>query len=114
VLSGGNIDSRELTSVMLRQLVRSGRLTTIWVQTDDRPGSLASITTVVGELGGNIIEVAHRRLDPAMPARATSIELTIETTGRDHSAAIVDRLRDFAFNVRTSAEGDPWGVILEQ
>jgi threonine dehydratase len=108
VLSGGNIDSRELASVMLRQLVRSGRLAAIWVQTDDRPGSLGAITTAVGAAGGNIVEVAHRRLDPAVPARATSIELTIETTGRDHMATIVGRLRDLGFNVHTPADDTPW------
>jgi threonine dehydratase len=78
------------------------------VQTDDRPGSLGAITTAVGAAGGNIVEVAHRRLDPAVPARATSIELTIETTGRDHMATIVGRLRDLGFNVHTPADDTPW------
>lgn len=108
VLSGGNIDSRELASVMLRQLVRSGRLATIWVQTDDRPGALGAITTAVGASGGNIVEVAHRRIDPAVPARATSIELTIETTGREHMGTIVDRLRELRFTVHTTADARPW------
>ena len=110
VLSGGNIDSRELASVMLRQLVRSGRLGTIWVQVDDRPGTLGAITTAIGEGGGNIVEVAHRRLDPAVPARATSIELTIETTGNDHLDSIVDRLRDLGFEVLTAADSVPWTI----
>jgi threonine dehydratase len=112
VLSGGNIDSRELASVMLRHLVRSGRLGTIWVQVDDRPGSLGAITTAIGQCGGNIVEVAHRRLDMAVPARATSIELTIETTGPDHLTAIVDQLRELDFNVHTSADGTPWNKLL--
>lgn len=109
VLSGGNIDTRELASLTLRELVRSERLGTIWVQTDDRPGALGAITTAVGELGGNIVEVTHSRLDPTVPARATSIELTIETTSRAHLEAIVARLRALNFSVRTAGEAQaPW------
>ncbi len=100
VLSGGNIDLRQLASVTLRSLVRTGRLTRIQVEVDDRPGSLGLVTTHVGDLGGNIIEVAHQRLDPTVHTRSTEVELSIETSDRRHLVAVLDGLRDRGHRVR--------------
>lgn len=102
VLSGGNIDMRQLAAVNLRELVRSGRMSTFWVELDDPPGTLGRVTTLVGELGANIVEVTHRWLDPGVPARATTVEFTVETTDRDHLAAIVAGLADHGYQVRTA------------
>ena len=100
ILTGGNIDLRQLASVTLRGLVRSGRLTTFWVELDDRPGSLGAITTAVGALGGNIVEVIHRRLDVTMHARSSEVELTVETSDRDHATEVLAGLTERGFRVR--------------
>jgi threonine dehydratase len=84
VLSGGNIDLRQLASVTMRSLVRSGRLTRLWVQLDDRPGAIGALSTTIGDAGANIVEVVHRRLDPAVHARSTDVELMVETIDRPH------------------------------
>jgi threonine dehydratase len=104
VLSGGNIDLRQLASVTLRSLVRTGRLTRFWVEVDDRPGSLGLVTTDVGDLGGNIIEVIHQRLDPTVHARATEVELTIETADRAHLDVVLAGLRHRGHRVRTTEQ----------
>lgn len=109
VLSGGNIDLRQLASVTLRSLVRSGRLTTFWVDVDDRPGHLGRVTSDVGALGGNIVEVVHRRLDPTVHARFTEVELTVETFDRDHLQRVLDGLVDLGHRVRTGDDvRRPW------
>jgi threonine dehydratase len=89
VLTGGNIDPRLLSSVLLRSLVRQGRLTRMRVETDDLPGQLAAIAAVVGASGGNLIEVTHQRLLSAVPLRRVDVDLLVET--RD--AAHLDRIR---------------------
>ena len=101
VLSGGNIDLRQLASVTLRSLVRTGRLTRLLVELDDRPGSLGRITTDIGELGANIVEVVHRRLDPTVHARSTEVEFTIETSDGDHLDRVVAGLPQRGHRVRT-------------
>lgn len=109
VLSGGNIDLRQLASVTLRSLVRSGRLTTFWVDVDDRPGRLGRVTSDVGSLGGNIVEVVHRRLDPTVHARFTEVELTVETSDRDHLHRLLDGLVTLGHRVRTTDDTRrPW------
>lgn len=109
VLSGGNIDLRQLASVTLRSLVRSGRLTTFWVDVDDRPGRLGRVTSDVGALGGNIVEVVHRRLDPTVHARFTEVELTVETSDREHLHRLLDGLAELGHQVRTTDDTRrPW------
>ena len=97
VLSGGNIDTRLLAGVRTRELVREHRIVSLRVSSDDRPGMLATITRVIGDEGGNIIDVAHNRLMLDLPAKTTAFNIMIETRGDDHSQAIVDALAEHGY-----------------
>jgi threonine dehydratase len=99
VLTGGNIDPRLLSSVILRGLVHDGRLSRLRVWLDDRPGSLSRLTAVVGQAGGNIVEVHHQRLFASAPIRSTEVELAIETMDRDHADTLVRAVEDSGYRV---------------
>ena len=105
VLSGGNIDLRQLASVTMRALVRSGRLGRLWVELDDRPGALGALTTAVGQLGANIVEVVHRRLDLAVHARSSDVELLVETADQAHLERVLAALRERGYGVGVTAPG---------
>jgi threonine dehydratase len=92
IVSGGNIDPRLLASVILRSLVRQGRLTRMRVETDDLPGNLARIATLIAAAGGNLVEVAHQRLLSAVPLRRVDIDLLVETMDGAHLTRILERL----------------------
>jgi threonine dehydratase len=100
VISGGNIDSRLLASVLMRGLVRSGRLVRIRIEATDLPGSLARVTGLIGEHGGNIIEVDHERWYYDVPVRFTELDLLIETRDADNARDIVRVLIDEGFPTR--------------
>ncbi len=89
VLTGGNIDPRLLASVIMRNLVRSGRVSRVRVWLDDRPGALSRLTALVGAAHANIVEVAHQRLFGDGPIRYTEIELAVETMDRAHAQEMV-------------------------
>jgi threonine dehydratase len=93
IICGGNIDTRLLASVLTRELIRAQRLTSLRIVGDDRPGLLASISNVIGALGGNIIEVAHNRLALDVPAKGAEFDIMIETRDAQHTAEIVHALR---------------------
>ncbi len=93
VLSGGSIDARLLASVLLRDLVRAGRLTRLRVEADDVPGSLAGVTRTVSDHGADVVEVSHHRLLTDVPARRVDLELVVETRDAEHTAALVEALR---------------------
>ncbi|WP_417768677.1 threonine ammonia-lyase [Stappia sp.] len=100
VLCGGNIDPRLLSSIMVRELAREGRLLSIRITTADRPGILGEISTLIGRLGGNILEVSHHRLFLNVPAKGTTLDVAMETHDRDHAARIHEALEQAGHSVR--------------
>jgi threonine dehydratase len=92
ILSGGNIDARLLAAIMVRELERDGRVVHIRVTAPDRPGLLGLITSKIGENGGNILEVSHRRLMLDVPAKGVSVDISMETRGRAHTQDILHAL----------------------
>ncbi len=105
VLCGGNIDSRLLSYVLLRELAREGRMLTLRVESQDRPGFLGQITTAIGEAGGNIIDVSHNRLITDLPAKTADIGLTIETRDAEHADMICSLLERQGMKVRRVTQG---------
>ena len=49
VMSGGNIDMRLLSNVILRELTREGRIILLSLQIEDRPGQLADIARIIAD-----------------------------------------------------------------
>jgi len=89
---GGNIDGRILANVLLRGLLRDGRLLRLNMDIPDRPGVLADIAGRIGGIGGNIIEVVHQRLFDAPSVQAAELELMVEARDPAHADAIVQSL----------------------
>ncbi len=88
VLCGGNIDTRLLANVLLRDLARSGRLARLRVRLQDQPGALFNLVRVFDEQRVNIIEVYHQRVFTTLPAKGLITDIECETRDRAH----LDRL----------------------
>lgn len=109
VVSGGNIDSRLISSILMRGLMRGGRIARLRIELTDTPGALAKVAALIGESGGNIIEVAHQRLFSDVPVKFAEIDVMVETTGNAHVAELIEHLRHAGFSTRalgSLAEGD--------
>jgi len=90
VLTGGNIDTHLLANVLLRDLARSGRMTRLRIQLQDRPGALAAVMKLFDTHKVNIVEVYHQRVFTSLPAKDAAID--VECEARD--SAQLDRLAD--------------------
>lgn len=100
VLSGGNVDPRLLASVIMRGLVRSGRLVRLEIQIPDQPGVLGHVASVVGKAGANIVEIVHDRMFLDVPARSAEIEVVMETFDHAHVDLVVAALADAGYAAR--------------
>jgi threonine dehydratase len=100
VLTGGNIDTRLLASVLLRGLVRDGRIVRLRLMIGDAPGQLGRVAGVIGKSGGNIVEVQHQRLFGGVVAKAAELDVTVETRDRGHVSELVAALQAEGFKVR--------------
>lgn len=102
VLTGANIDPRLLASLIERSLVRSGRLTRLRVELDDRPGTLAKLLSVIAVAGANLIEVQHQRLFVDIGARSADVDLTIECMDAGHRDAVLTAVEAAGYRVLAS------------
>jgi threonine dehydratase len=93
LISGGNIDTRLLASVLTRELIRERRIVSFRIVGDDRPGLLANVSSVIGAAGGNIIEVSHNRLALDVPAKGAEFDIMVETRDAQHTDEITELLR---------------------
>jgi threonine dehydratase len=103
LLCGGNIDTHLLANVLVRDLVRQGRIARLHVAAHDQPGALAAITRKVYEAGVNVIEINHSRIFTRLPAKDTMIE--VECEARDPHAIddVVARLEAAGFRVERAS-----------
>jgi threonine dehydratase len=102
LVSGGNIDSRVLASVLMRGLVRDGRLVRLRVTMPDVSGSLAKVATAIAEAGGNIVEIQHQRIFGTSSVRSPEVEFLVETRDRAHTDTLVRALQEKGIRVSAS------------
>ena len=107
VLSGGNIDIRLLASLLMRGLVRDGRVAGMRVEIADRPGALAAVARIVADCGANVLEVAHRRAFLDVPAKRADLDVVVETRDPAHLRSVIERLEaeGYAVQILTDISG---------
>jgi len=100
-LSGGNIDPLLLSRVLRTGLATSGRFLMVQVRLTDQPGSLAKLLACVAELGTNIIQTSHTRMNPALAISEVDVELELETRGFEHREQILAQIVANGFEIVT-------------
>ena len=105
VLSGGNIDSRLLSAVILRGLVRTRRLVRLRVGVPDTPGSLVRIASIIAERGGNVVDVDHQRAFSKLSVKQADVDFTVETRAAEHAAELAAALQAADFPVTRLDDG---------
>ncbi|MEB3196592.1 MAG: threonine ammonia-lyase [Candidatus Sericytochromatia bacterium] len=100
ILSGGNIDTKLLSSLIERHMLRAQRYARLFTAVDDKPGSLAKLLKIVADGQGNLIEVNHNRASASVPLGGTGVEIQIETRDGGHIEEIVGALRGEGYPVQ--------------
>jgi len=103
ILCGGNIDTHLLANVLVRDLVRQGRIARLRVAAHDQPGALATITAKVYEAGVNVIDIRHSRIFTRLPAKDTMIEVECEAKDASSIEDVVARLEKAGFQVESAS-----------
>ncbi|NBW75967.1 MAG: threonine ammonia-lyase [Sphingomonadaceae bacterium] len=99
VLTGGNIDTRLLANVLLRDLARSGRLARLRLTLQDRPGALFKVMREFDKHSVNIIEIYHQRIFTTLPAKGLITDIECEARDADQLDALVASLREAGYSV---------------
>lgn len=99
VLCGGNIDTRLLANVLLRDLARQGRLARLRIFLQDRPGSLYRAMHEFDSHNVNIIEISHQRIFTTLPAKGLVTDIECEARDREQLTALIKALRAKGYTV---------------
>ncbi|MEM7780153.1 MAG: threonine ammonia-lyase [Pseudomonadota bacterium] len=100
VLCGGNIDTRLLANVLLRDLARQGRLARLRVTLQDRPGALFKVMRLFDQHNVNIIEIYHQRIFTSLPAKGLITDIECEARDADQVERLVAALREAKYEVQ--------------
>ncbi len=99
LLSGGNIDSRLLSSVLMRGLVRAGQVLTMDIEMPDKPGQLHAVSGICAAQGANVLEVVHSRFAMDLSASSARLGITIETRDEAHARDVMNSIRAAGFTL---------------
>jgi threonine dehydratase len=100
ILSGGNIDRRLLASILMRGLVREGRLVRLRAELPDVPGALSRVSGIIGKHAGNIVEVHHQRLFHDTSVKRAELDVVVETQNRRHVNVLIAALNQAGYPTR--------------
>jgi threonine dehydratase len=101
IMSGGNIDTVTLSSIINQGMISRGRIMCFSVELPDRPGQLVKVATLLAGLGANVIELEHNQFKALdRYSNKVALEVTVETNGPEHIRSILDELTDEGFAVR--------------
>ncbi len=98
ILSGGNIDTRLLATVLQRNLVHSGRLVEVRVSTPDHAANVPHILDIIAGAGATLVEVRYDRYFGEQGAKEPDVLLTLETRDHAHARAVVAALQEAAID----------------
>lgn len=99
VLCGGNIDTRLLANVLLRDLARSGRLARVRLRLQDRPGALFRVFGIFAEQDANVLEIYHQRVFTNLPAKGLITDIECELRDAAHLQALITALAAGGYDV---------------
>jgi threonine dehydratase len=97
VVCGGNIDARLLASILMRGLVREGRLVRLRSELPDMPGALSRVSGIIGKHAGNIVEVHHQHLFHDASVKRAELDVVVETQNRRHVELLIAALIEAGF-----------------
>ena len=99
LVSGGNIDVTILNRVINRGLEKDGRLCTLSMELDDKPGQLLVVNEVIAAMGANVISVYHERSAYSQKINACELKVKLETRNHEHVEQIKARLAQKGFKL---------------
>ena len=99
IISGGNVDGGLLAQLLRRQETAAGRRVRIFTRVPDRPGGLAELLSLIAATRANLVSLEHLREGVPLHVRETGVELTLETRGREHTAAVLSALEAAGYEV---------------
>lgn len=99
IVSGGNIDVNILSRVINRALLKTGRISNLTIELLDKPGQLRDVSTIIAELGANVVRVRHNQGGEGTDINDCYLKVTMETRDFEHFYAVKNALVEHGYNI---------------
>jgi len=101
VISGGNIDTVTISSVINQGMISRGRIMCFSVELPDKPGQLVAVASLLAREGANVIELDHNQFKALdRYSNRVVLEVTVETNGPEHIERVLAKLAAENFPVK--------------
>ena len=101
VISGGNIDTVTISSVINQGMISRGRIMCFSVELPDKPGQLVAVASLLAREGANVIELDHNQFKALdRYSNRVALEVTVETNGHEHIDRVLKALAAESFPVK--------------
>ena len=97
ILSGGNMDVINMSSVVQNGLIARDRIFTVSVLMPDKPGELVRVSSLIANLRGNVIRLDHNQFFSTNRNAAVELKITMEAFGTEHKEMILKELENQGF-----------------
>ncbi len=104
VVSGGNIDVNILSRVINRALLKTGRICNLTIELLDKPGQLRDVSTIIADLGANVIRVRHNQGGEGTDINDCYLKVTMETRDFEHFYAVKNALVEKGYNILSTVQ----------
>lgn len=99
LLSGGNIDVTILSRVINRGLLKAGRSGDLTIEMMDKPGQIKEVSTIIADLGANIVSVHHDRMGENAGINACYLRICMETRNHEHVEQIRKAITNAGYHI---------------
>jgi threonine dehydratase len=101
VVSGGNIDTVTISSIINEGMISRGRVLCFSVDLPDKPGQLVKVATILAENNANVIGLEHNQFKVLdRYSNKVALEVTVETNGAGHISKVLSALENGGFSIR--------------
>ena len=102
VVSGGNIDVLMISSMISKGLVSRDRIFNFAVSIPDRPGELAKVTQIIGQVGANVVKLSHNQFKNLSRFRDKELLITVETNGTAHIQRLIEAFAEKGYTISST------------
>ena len=94
IISGGNLTPNLLNRIIIKGLIKEGRLVKFKTRILDAPGALIKVLEIIAEEKGNIVSIIHDRERLELEYKKTELIIAAETRNDEHIAQILKKLKE--------------------
>lgn len=100
ILSGGNLDIMQMSTMLVQGLKEKARIFSFSVVLHDKPGELLSVANIISQNNGNVVALDHNQFTNLTVNDEVELNVTVEAFGLEHKNQILNALKNKNYEIK--------------